>query len=83
MVTSRCRTQPRTHISSLIAGHYSDRLLARQACDDRDGARIERGSGWKDSASVIQPSLSPIHKCLNNRMSAYAQKPEQDSLQIG
>ena len=27
MVTSRCRTQPRTHISSLIAGHYSDRLL--------------------------------------------------------
>jgi hypothetical protein len=29
MVTLRCRTQPRTHIASLIAGHYSDRLLAR------------------------------------------------------
>jgi hypothetical protein len=29
IAASRCRIQPRTHISSLIASRYSDRLLAR------------------------------------------------------
>ena len=45
MVTSRCRTQPRTHISSLIAGHYSDRLLAeqyRKKTEDIENAGYQR-----------------------------------------
>ena len=59
MVTSRCRTQPRTHISSLIAGHYSDRLL--EAVDHyrslftRLGSPIHRGSGKSQSPSDAEP----------------------------